>query len=148
MKNSKLSLPQRIIAVIVYTISFLSICYFLSGDWGFLTGDNKEYSILFVSGALLLIFGAYIAEPYFTKPVDVITNSIALILALLGINDPNNFIGYWYLFYAGIFLASSSIILIFLYQLFPKLERIEKGFYEIIIKLGQSKVVFSAILGL
>jgi len=145
MKNSKLSLPQRIIAVIIYTISFLSICYFLSGGWGFLTGDSKEYSILFVSGALLLIFGAYVAEPYFTKPVDVITNSIALILALLGINDPNNFIGYWYLFYAGIFLASTAIILIFLYQLFPKLERVQKGFYEIIIKLGQSKVIFSAI---
>jgi len=145
MKNNKLSIIQRIIAVIVYIVAFLIICYYFSSDWGFLKGVNKEFNLLFVSGALLLVFGTYVAEPYFTKPVDVITNSIAVILALLSIGKPNDFVGYWYIFYSSILLALISIILIFLYQLFPKLEKVQKMFYAFIIKIGQSKVVFSVI---
>lgn len=145
IKNNKLSIVQRILAVGIYIIIFLLICRHLSGTWEFLWGVNKEYNLLFVSGALLLIFGTYVAEPYFTKPVDVLTNSIAVVLALLSINNQNDFIGYSYIFYSSLSLALASIILIFAYQIFPKLEKTEKLFYEIIIKIGQSRVMFSVI---
>jgi hypothetical protein len=129
----------------IYITIFLLICHYLSGGWEFLWGVNKEYNLLFVSGALLLVFGTYVAEPYFTKPVDVLTNSIAVILALLSINQPNNFVGYWYIFYSSLLLVLISIILIFIYQLFPEFEKTEKTFYEFIVKIGQSKVIFSVI---
>ena len=145
VKNKNLSIIQRIVAAAFYTIIFLLICRIFSGDWIFLTDStNSNYNLLFVSGALLLIFGSYIAEPYFTKPVDVITNTVAVILALLSIKEPSSLIGYWELFYASVAMNICSIAVIFLSQ-FHKLKKAQKIFFEIITKIGQSKIVFSVI---
>ena len=144
IKSYNLSVTQRIITVSLYIISFLLICRFFSGDWTFLTDSNSNYNLLFVSGALLLIFGVYIAEPYFTKPVDVITNTIATVLALLSIKEPSSLIGYWELFYTSVVIGIFSVLIIFLSQ-FHKIEKIQRVFFEIITKIGQSKNVFSAI---
>lgn len=143
-KNDNLSIVQRIIAVALYIGIFLLICRFFSNDWSFLTDSNNNYNLLFVSGALLLIFGTYIAEPYFTKPVDVITNTTAVILALLSIENPSSMIGYWELFYTSVALGLFSILIIFFSQ-FPKIEKIQYIFFEIVTKIGQSKIIFSAI---
>ena len=143
-KINNLSIVQRIFAVLLYIVIFLLICRFFSNNWTFLTDSNSTYNLLFVSGALLLIFGTYIAEPYFTKPIDVITNATAVTLALLSIKNPASLVGYWELFYTSVTLGILSIILIFLSQ-FPKFEKIQKVFFEIITKAGQSKFLFSAI---
>ncbi len=143
-QQNGLSIIQRIIAVCIYLAIFLFICHYFSGGWGFLFDSNSSYNLLFVSGALLLVFGTYIAEPYFTKPVDVITNSTAVILALLSVRDPSEFVGYWYLFFSALFIGLFSVLLIFLSQ-FPKIEKVQKIFLEIITKIGQSKVSFSVI---
>lgn len=140
-KNDNLSIIQRIIAVVLYIVIFLMICRFFSNGWGFLTDSSSNYNLLFVSGALLLIFGTYIAEPYFTKPVDVITNTTAVVLALLSIKNPAPLIGYWELFYTSVALGIFSIFIIFLSQ-FPKIEKIQKVFFEIVTKIGQSKIIF------
>jgi len=143
MKN-ELSIIQRIFSVILYIGIFLFACHHFSGEWNFLMNSESNYNILFVSGALLLIFGTYITEPFFTKPVDVITNSIAVILALLSVKDPSAFTGYKYIFYSSVALCSSSILLIFSSQIFNA-DKLQKIFFNLIIKIGQSKVVFSAI---
>lgn len=143
MKN-KLTITQRIFATILYLGIFLSACRYFSGQWIFLTDANSNYNLLFISGALLLIFGTYITEPFFTKPVDVITNSIAIILALQSVKDPSLFTGYKFLFYSSAILCSSSIFLIFLSQT-AKVEKLQKAFFELITKLGQSKIIFSSI---
>ncbi len=144
VKNNNLSIGQRIIAVILYIAVFLLICKFFSGNWSFLIDSNSNYNILFISGALLLVFGTYIAEPYFTKPVDVITNSIVIVLILLSINMPSSFIGYWQLFYASVALGIFSILIIF-FEKFSKIKKIQLVFLQIITKVGQSKIVFSVI---
>lgn len=143
MKN-KLSITQRIFAVILYTGIFLFTCRYFSGHWNFLTDSESNYNILFISGALLLIFGTYITEPFFTKPVNVITNSIAVILTLLSVKDPSAFTGYKHLFYSSVVLCSSSILLIFLSQVLSA-DKLQKVFLALIVKIGQSKVAFSAI---
>lgn len=145
MKTHKLSITQRIIAVIIYLIAFVLICGYFSDNWNFLSDSDSEYNLLFVSGALLLIFGAYITEPYFAKPVDVITNSIAILLALSSIEDKDSFIGYKILFYISVFIVIISILIIFAYKIFPKLEKSQRILYEFIIKIGQSKVAFSTV---
>ena len=143
-KNDNLSIVQRIVAVALYIAAFLVICRFFSGNWAFLTDSNSNYNLLFISGALLLIFGTYIAEPYFTKPVDVITNATAVALALLSIKEPASLIGYWELFYASVVLGVFSILIIFFSQ-FPKIKKIQRVFFEIVTKIGQSKIIFSVI---
>lgn len=145
MKKNELTLPQRIIAVSIYTAVFLFSCYWFNGqDLGFLTDSTNKYNLLFVSGALLLIFGSYIAEPFFTKPVDVITNSTAVILALLSVNNPENFVGYQFLFFSASSLLLLSTFVIFL-SYFQKIEIFQKVFFEILTKAGQSKIVFSFV---
>ncbi len=144
MKKYNLSIMQRIIAVIFYLGIFLLGCRYFSGHWGFLTDSSNNYNLLFISGALLLIFGTYITEPFFTKPVDVITNSIAVFLALLSVKEPSAFTGYKFLLYSSVALCFSSILLIFLSQLF-KADKLQKALMDLVTRIGQSKVVFSLI---
>jgi hypothetical protein len=145
MKNSDyLNINQRIIAVFLYTGIFLLLCRFFSGSWSFLVNTDSHYNLLFISGALLLVFGTYIAEPFFTKPVDVITNSTAVVLALLSIQDPSSLIGYWIVFYSSVGIGLSAVATIFLSQ-FHGFEKFQKVFFEIITKIGQSRIIFSVI---
>ena len=144
MKKRVLSINQRIVAVLFYILTFLFACRFLSDNWLFLTDTDSRYNVLFISSALLLIFGAYIAEPYFTKPVDVIINSTALVLALFSIKDPNSFTGYWVLFYSSISLVVFSIILILTSQN-KKQNKLQRIFFWMVTKIGQSKLVFSCM---
>ena len=144
MKDEHLSIVQRIVAVGLYIGVFLLACRVFSGDWSYLIDPSSNYNLLFLAGALLLIFGTYIAEPYFTKPVDVITNSVAVILAMLSIQNPMNFMGYWIIFYASAGLGISAVLVIFTSQ-FHKFEKFQKVFFEIITKIGQSRIIFSVI---
>ena len=145
MKNVELTVIQRIIAIFIYLITFLFLCYFLNeNSWGFIANANNKYNLLFISGALLLIFGAYLTEPYFTKPVDIITNATAVILALLSINDTDSFVGYGFLLTTAYLLLGISVLVIFLHKL-KLFNRLQYFFYSIITIIGQSKVAFSAI---
>jgi uncharacterized protein len=142
MKKIELPIGQRIFAVFLYTVIFVALCYWFSGSWGFMTDSTSKYNLLFVSGALLLVFGSYIAEPFFTKPVDVIANSIAIILALLSVNNRNDFIGYKFLFFSACLLLLFSVLVILLSK-FERIEIPQKIFFEILTKAGQSRIVFS-----
>ena len=145
MKKAHLTIVQRIFAVFIYTTLFILSCYWFNNhNWGFLTDSTNKYNLLFVSCALLLIFGSYIAEPFFTKPVNVTTNSVAIILILLSINNPKTFIGYHFLFFSACTLLIFSILVIFL-SYFQKFDVFQKVLFEILTKAGQSKIVFSFI---
>ncbi|MDR3049416.1 MAG: DUF87 domain-containing protein [Elusimicrobiota bacterium] len=144
MKLQKRGIVTRLLVCIVSLSIFLLICRYFSSNFGFLTDSNSEYNILFVSGALLLLFGTYITEPFFTKPVDVLSNSIAVILALLSIKHPNNFFGYSYVFYFAIFVAILSLTTIIMYGV-NKNSKIQILFCDIATKLGSSKIMFSII---
>lgn len=139
-----MSISQRIFAVAIYLAIILGACRYFSGGWEFLLNSNDSYNLLFVSGALLLIFGTYITEPFFTKPVDIITNSVAVILALLSVNDKVNFIGYWELLYASALIGGIAVVLILLSG-FPKIEKLQMVLVEVVTKIGQSKLIFSVI---
>lgn len=139
-------MKQRIVAVVLYTAIFLCICFwFNDNSFSFLADSENKYNLLFVSWALLLIFGFYLTEPFFTKPVDIITNTTAIILALLSVNKPEDFIWYNYLFYSALSLLVASILIISMHQVFPKMEHVQNMFYELVVKIWQSKVSFSVI---
>ncbi len=144
MKSNDLSIAQRFIAVAIYLALFFLICWYFTNDLRVLLDTDSKYSFLLISCALLLLFGAYITEPYFTKPVDVVTNSIALFLALLSLNNPNEFVGYFFLLYFSVGLGASATILILLSQ-FSKCIRFQRFVFEIITTIGQSRWTFSII---
>lgn len=144
MKTKQLNLFQRALACFLYISIFIFACRLFSGSWNFLFDPESVYNVIFISGALLLVLGAYIAEPFFTKPTDVLANSVAVILALLSINEKNSFIGYWYLMIASGIMLVISVTLFLLYN-YPKTRKAQKITTEILTKFGQSKIVFSVI---
>ena len=144
LEKTKLSAPQRIVAVIFYLTVFLFACKYFNGSWDFFINTNSEYNILFVSGSLLLIFGAYLVEPFFSKPVDVVANITAIILALFSVNDPTAFFGYYPILYVAFALLALSLITI-LTSYFPKIEKVQRMLFKIITSIGQSKIAFSVV---
>ena len=145
IKSIKLSINQRIIAILLYLSLFIALClYFNGGDLSSLHSFDSEYRILFLSGALLLILGTYITEPYFTKPVDVVTNTIAVILALWSIKEPSAFVWYNFVFIASWVILISSIAVIFFSQL-NKFKKAQYLFYETVTYIGSSKLLFSVM---
>lgn len=142
MNDRQLSAPQRLIVALLYIATLTGIIRFFSGNWQFLQGSSP-FGLIFVSAALLLIFGTYLTEPYFTKPADTITNCAAIILALISVKDKANFVAYnYFMTLAILFLIFGVVTVIFSNDPRPKWQR---AIYAIVTKLGSSKIAFTAM---
>lgn len=145
MKRKDLSVRQRLIVSLLYIVTIAGILLFFSHSFEFLAGSSP-YGTIFVSAALLLVFGTYITEPYFTKPVDTITNSTAIILALIAVQDKQAFIGYPYFLCLAIGLLVFGLVTVMFSQTpRPKWQEI---IYEVVTRVGSSKFAFSLMYAL
>jgi hypothetical protein len=141
---NKLTIAERIIASSIYFMIILSIGYYLDSGWGFLTNSSNPLNTLFVASALMLIMGAYITEPYYTKPVDVIAKSFAILLILFGVSNVTDFLFYEPFLYFIFSLLGLSIILVFVQQL-GKYEKISHIIYKTITYVGKPEIIFSML---
>ena len=137
--NKKMSQKDRAIAAIFY-LGLLFLIFFCFG--GTLSELNSDINIWLYSGALLLILGTYIAEPYFPKPTDTLTNSVSLILTLVAIKDKSIFIGFQVIL---IFACIMLIISISLLLMQNNSSNKKKILFWVTTSLGNSKVLFSII---
>ncbi len=144
MKNTDLTLIQRIFVIVLYVGSFIFLTRFFSGNFNFFLNSQDIYNQLFISVALLLIFGSYIAEPFFTKPTDVLVNATGIFLFLLSISDPDFFVGYSLLKGLSVILIVLSLLAIFMSSILKK-NKWQEVFVDILVKIGQSKVAYSVI---
>ena len=141
---NKLTIAERIIASSIYFMIILLIGYHLDSGWGFLTNSSNPLNTLFVASALMLIMGAYITEPYYTKPVDVIAKSFAILLILFGVSNVTDFLFYEPFLYFIFSLLGLSIILVFVQQL-GKYEKISHIIYKTITYIGKPEIIFSML---
>lgn len=141
---NKLTIQERIITSALYFIIVLSVGRFLDGGWDFLTNGSNHLNTLFIASALMLIMGAYVTEPYFTKPVDVIAKTFSILLVLFGISETNNFLFYETFLYLNVVLLIASIVLIFIQQL-NKLEKLQKTIYYVTTKVAKPEIIFSML---
>ncbi|WP_152020820.1 ATP-binding protein [Aliarcobacter butzleri] len=141
---NKLTIAERIIASSIYFMIILSIGYYLDSGWGFLTNSSNPLNTLFVASALMLIMGVYITEPYYTKPVDVIAKSFAILLILFGVSNVTDFLFYEPFLYFTFSLLGLSIILVFVQQL-GKYEKISQIIYKTITYIGKPEIIFSML---
>lgn len=142
--SNKLSIQERIITSVLYFIIVLTVGRFLDGGWDFLINSSNHLNTLFIASALMLVMGAYITEPYFTKPVDVIAKTFSILLVLFGISETGNFLYYEIFLYFNVILLVASIGLIFIQQL-NKLEKLQKTIYYIITKVAKPEIIFSML---
>ena len=146
MKNN-LSQKQRIIVAGIYLVALALIFNFIGGNFKNLAWDsNIDSSIWFYAGAFMIILGTYIVEPFFTKPSDVIANSVAVLIALFGLSDKHGLIGYSFILYYATTLLLLSVFTIFLKDVQSYFfKKISKIIYWIVECLGSSKVIFSIV---
>jgi len=87
---------ERIIIALLYFFGLTVILWIFMGNpfKNIFTSPNN-ISIIYFTGALFLILGKYLVEPYFTKPTDAIVNSVSILLSLNSVLNKNDFLFYW-----------------------------------------------------
>lgn len=101
----RLAVAGTLLSILTFTI------FLLSGSWAFL-GDGSPFNLVFLSAALLLLLGAYVSEPFFTRPVDALVNSLSLLIALIGVRDKEGFFGFWPAMIASLALLLLSVVVV------------------------------------
>jgi uncharacterized protein len=97
-----------------------------------------------IATGLALILSAYITEPYFSKPVDVITRWVAIFLFLVGLNNKEKLSLYHYWLLASAIFTGIALLLIFLNG-FKKFEKQQRIAVDFICKISRPEVVFSLL---
>lgn len=133
---------ERIIVGSIYFLVLFLLYRSLGNNFSALSTLGSDSSVWFYSGALLIILGSYITEPYFSKPTDTIASSISLLLALLGITNKDLLIGYNFMLVYAFLMLVIAVIAIFLKDYDNKPKEI---LYYITKTIGTSKVMFSTI---
>lgn len=144
MNSKKLTFRERISAVFIYIFLLVSALWYLSGSLSSVFTEGTSYNYVLVSAGLLLIFGVYIAEPYFAKPTDVLVNLSAIILFVLGLPEGTEYLGRSYILYTSLFLLFLTVLVIFAKEQ-SYLWRLSSLLSDGLVKIGQSKVSFSVI---
>lgn len=141
MNANNLVQKEKAAIALIYILIISLVFDFISGGlFNFLFVDNNDAKICFLTGALLLLLGSYIVEPYFTKPSDAIVNSLAALLALLGLGDSNKF-----LYFGYVLTFSITVLLMGILTILFKDTKFGRVLYYVVELLGKSKVIFSVI---
>lgn len=138
----KLNQIQRIVVASIYLLIVFICISLLGGNIKELATGTTDESIWFYSGILLIVMGQYVTEPFFSTPADCLSNSIAAILAMLSIQNKQNFTLYWYVVAFCISLMIFSVLAMATKDYNNKFSRI---IYYLTNRLGSSKILFSII---
>jgi len=140
----KLPIKQRFFASLLYILIMGVIGRYYNGDFSFIFDTDKPLYVIFVASSLMLILGAYITEPYFSKPSDVIAKSIAMLLVLASLRNPETLVGYSFIKWYSLIIGASAIISILLLE-FPKIARLQREIAVLTTFAGRPKIFFSIL---
>jgi|LakMenEpi03Aug12_release.lakeMendotaPanAssembly.Ray.scaffolds.fasta_scaffold91055_1 hypothetical protein len=140
----QLNIKQRFSVVAIYIGLILGIGYYFSNDWQFLVDTNNNLNAVLIATGLALILSIYITEPYFSKPVDVITRWVAIFLFLIGLNSKQclSLAPYWFI--ACAVFTGLSLLLIFLHG-FQRIEKQQRIAVDFICKISRPEIVFTLL---
>lgn len=139
-----LNIKQRFVVVAIYIAIILGIGYYFSSSWKFVIDTNDPLNAVLIATGLALVLSAYVTEPYFSKPVDVISRWVAIFLFLIGLNNRSCLSLYNYWIIASISFTSLALILIFLHG-FKKFENGQRIAVDFICKISRPELVFTLL---
>src|SRR5689334_10277297 len=139
-----LNIKQRFAVVGIYTALIFWIGFYLTGSWRFIVDTSDNLNAVLIATGLALILSTYISEPFFSKPVDVISRWIAIFLFLLGINNRENLLFFNQWLIACAMFTGAALLLIFLHG-FNKFEKFQRISVDIICKISRPDIVFSIL---
>lgn len=140
----KLNIKQRFAVVGIYIALILGIGFYFSPDWKFLIDTNNSLNVVLIVVALSLVFGVYISEPYFTKPIDVISKWITILLFLIGLNSKECFLLYNYWLTASFIFIGAALLLV-LFQGNSRFEKQQRIAVDFICKISRPEIIFSLL---
>lgn len=140
----QLNIKQRFAVVAIYISLILIIGFKLTDAWTFIVDTNNNLNAVLIATGLSLILSVYITEPYFSKPVDVITRWVAIFLFLVGLNNRENLLYYDQWLIACVGFTFAALILIFIHGS-KKYEKTQRIAVDIICKLSRPEIVFTAL---
>jgi hypothetical protein len=139
-----LNIKQRFVLVGIYIAIILSIGYNFCGNWEFVIDTSNKLNSVLIATGLALILSTYITEPYFSKPVDVITRWVAVFLFLIGFSKKNDLALYDYWIGASLIFIALALLLILIHG-FKKLEKFQRIAVDVICKISRPEIVFSLL---
>jgi hypothetical protein len=139
-----LNIKQRFAVVGIYSALILSIGYYFSNSWQFIVDTNNNLNTLLIATGLALVLSTYITEPYFSKPVDVITRWVAIFLFLVGLNNKGclQLYNYWVL--ASILFVAIALLMILLHG-YGKFEKQQRVIVSLICTISRPEIVFTIL---
>ena len=140
----KLDIKQRFGVVAIYLMLILGIGYYFTNEWNFIIDTNDKLNAVLIATGLSLILSTYITEPYFSKPVDVITRWVAIFLFLKGLNSKECLSLYNYWIYACVFFIGVALLCIFIHG-FKKHEKEQRMLVDFICKVSRPEIIFSLL---
>jgi len=139
-----LNIKQRFAVVGIYIALILGIGFYFASDWQFLSDTNNNLNIVLIVVALSLVFGVYISEPFFTKPIDVISKWISILLFLIGLNSKESLLLYNYWLGASFVFIACALLLI-LFQRNNRFEQQQRIAVDFICKISRPGIIFSLL---
>ena len=141
----RLTQPQRVAVGSIYLALLWVLFEWLQSNTG---ATEARAALWFYSGALMIILGRYVVEPYFTRPADAIVNAMALLISLSSLPpaDRTLLLGHDALKIYGLailVLAVSTIALKDLHH--PIIQFLAKLAFGLTQTLGRSQVIFSLL---
>lgn len=140
----QLNIKQRFSVVGIYVALIVGIGYYFSKDWNFLVDTNNNLNAVLIATGLALILSTYVTEPYFSKPVDVITRWVAIFLFLVGLNSKECLSLYQYWLFACALFTGSALFLIFFHG-FKRFEKQQRIAVDFICKISRPEIVFTLL---
>lgn len=136
-------------ARIVYLILFFAVLfllnYWLTGSADIPTGDT---AIWLHAGLFMIVIGAYWVERFFTKPSDVVVNSLVAFVSVSTLTDPP-YAEWWAAIRYGSLLLLLFSFAVMLFGLPQSAKRdqpvVVQVLYDLTVRLGNAKVLFSSI---
>ena len=139
-----LNIKQRFVLVGIYIAIILSIGYHFCGNWEFVIDTSNRLNSVLIATGLALILSTYITEPYFSKPVDVITRWVAVFLFLIGFDKKTDLSLYNYWIVASLIFITLALLLILIHG-FKKSEKFQRIAVDLICKISRPEIVFSLL---
>ena len=143
-KQMQLNIKQRFVVVVIYVALILGLGYYFTDRWDFVIDTTNKLNAVLIATGLSLILSLYITEPYFSKPVDVITRWIAILLFLIGLNSKECLWLYHYWIYTSVAFIAAAVLLIFLHG-FKKFEKQQRIAVDIICSISRPDFVFTIL---
>lgn len=139
-----LNIKQRFAVVGIYSAIILYIGYYFSNSWQFIVDTNNNLNTLLIATGLALILSTYITEPYFSKPVDVITRWVAIFLFLFGLDNKNCLSLYNYWICTSVFFIAVALLMILLHG-YGKFEKQQRAVVSLICTISRPEIVFTIL---